>query len=57
MVNGISLYIGWLELREEIVAGAKRETEEETGMEIDISGLLGVYTLIKQKNEKQSPDN
>lgn len=44
--------VGWVELREDIIEGAKREAEEETGIKINITDLLGVYTLIKQKEEK-----
>lgn len=43
---------GWLELKENIVEGAKRETEEETGIKVKITDFLGVYTLIKQKRSK-----
>lgn len=43
---------GWLELRENILEGAKREAEEETGIEVEITDFLGVYTLIKQKEDK-----
>ncbi len=42
---------GWLGLRESIIEGAKRETEEETGLRIEITDFLGVYTLIKQKGD------
>jgi phosphatase NudJ len=38
---------GWLDLKEEVINGAKREAEEETGLEIKIIGFLGVYPLIK----------
>ncbi|HPD03486.1 MAG TPA: NUDIX domain-containing protein [bacterium] len=44
--------IGWLELREDIIDGAKRETEEETGLKVKITGFLGVYSLIKDKEGK-----
>ncbi|MBU4512704.1 NUDIX domain-containing protein [Patescibacteria group bacterium] len=40
---------GWLELKENIINGARREAEEETGLKIEIVSLLGVYTLIKKK--------
>jgi len=43
---------GWLELGEELATGAKREAEEETGLEVKIFGLNGIYTLIKQQPEK-----
>lgn len=43
---------GWLELCENILEGAKREAEEETGIEVEITDFLGVYTLIKQKKDK-----
>lgn len=44
--------IGWVELRENIIEGAKREAEEETGIKVEITDLLGIYTLIKQKGDK-----
>ena len=43
---------GWLEMEENLVDGAKREAEEEIGLEVEIKGLIGVYTLIKHKGEK-----
>ena len=38
---------GWLDLNEEIIPGAIRETKEETGLDINITGLLGVYSSSK----------
>ena len=35
---------GYLETSETLEAGAVRETREETGLEVVISGLLGVYS-------------
>lgn len=43
---------GWLELEESIINGAKREAEEETGIEVNIEKCIGIYTLIKHKNDK-----
>jgi len=43
---------GWLELEESLIDGAKREAEEETGLEVKIVNLIGIYTLIKHKGEK-----
>jgi len=43
---------GWLELGENIIKGVKRETKEETGFEINIVGFIGVYTLIKRRENK-----
>jgi len=43
---------GWLELGENIIKGAQRETKEETGLEINIVGFIGVYTLIKRRKSK-----
>ncbi len=40
---------GWLDLGEDIMTGAKREAEEETGLKIEITGLLGVYPILKKK--------
>jgi len=42
---------GWLEMEENIVSGAKRETEEETGLEVTIKKLAGIFPLIKYKND------
>jgi len=41
---------GWLDFGEKIVAGAKREAEEETGLKLKIIGFLGVYSIVKQEN-------
>ncbi len=43
---------GWLEMEEKIIEGAKREAEEETGLEIKIIDLIGIYALIKHKRNK-----
>ncbi len=40
---------GWLDLGEDIATGAKREAEEETGLQLKITGLLGVYPILKSK--------
>lgn len=41
---------GWVEIGESLEKAAKREAEEETGLEIKISSIHGIYTLVKQKN-------
>jgi len=41
---------GWLDLNENILAGAVRETKEETGLDIELTGLLGVYASAKKGN-------
>jgi len=38
---------GWMDLGENLVEGAKREAEEETGLKIKVIGLLGIYSIIK----------
>ena len=38
-----NLPLGHLDEGESILVGAKRESEEETGLKIDINGLVGVY--------------
>lgn len=38
---------GWLDVGEEIAAGAKREVEEETGREFRPTHLLGIYSLVR----------
>ncbi|MDX9893432.1 MAG: NUDIX domain-containing protein [Patescibacteria group bacterium] len=43
---------GWLDFGEKIIDGAKREAKEETGLEIKITGLLGIYSLIKHQDGK-----
>ncbi|NIO08759.1 MAG: NUDIX domain-containing protein [Deltaproteobacteria bacterium] len=60
---------GYLETSETLEAGAVRETREETGLDVKISGLLGVYsrpggrtvTVIfeattEHENWKESPE-
>lgn len=39
---------GWIDLYENIIDGAKREAEEETGLKVKIVGFLGAYSLIKR---------
>lgn len=43
---------GWIKLGEKLDYGAKRETEEETGLEVKITSMQGIYTLIKKKKNK-----
>ena len=38
---------GWLDKYEDPVRAAKREAEEETGLKIEITDFLGVYSLVK----------
>lgn len=38
---------GWLEKGENLIDGAKREVEEETGFKIKVIKLLGIYNLIE----------
>jgi phosphatase NudJ len=51
-VGAWNIPAGWLDLNEEIVDGAKREVREETGLEIEITGFLGVYASCKQGKDK-----
>ena len=41
---------GWLNLGEKIPTGALREAEEETGLELELTGFVGVYTIVKERN-------
>ena len=34
---------GWLDKGESVLDGAKRETKEETGFDVEINSLLGIY--------------
>jgi 8-oxo-dGTP pyrophosphatase MutT (NUDIX family) len=38
---------GWLDLNEDIISGAKREAWEETGLDLEITGFLGIYSSFK----------
>lgn len=38
---------GWLDKGEDPVAGAKREAQEETGLQIEITDFLGIYSVVK----------
>ncbi|MBI4135666.1 NUDIX domain-containing protein [Candidatus Uhrbacteria bacterium] len=40
---------GWLDKFEDPVAAAKREGEEETGLALQITDFLGVYSFVKDK--------
>jgi len=39
---------GWLENGENPIDGAKREVKEETGFDIKINGLLGIYIIASR---------
>ncbi|MCX6744378.1 MAG: NUDIX domain-containing protein [Candidatus Parcubacteria bacterium] len=43
---------GWLDLNEDLIEGAKRETKEESGLEIEITGFLGIYAGCKVRNNQ-----
>jgi len=43
---------GWLDLKENIIEGAKREAIEETGLDLEITGFLGVYSSFKILDNK-----
>jgi len=45
-----SLPLGQLEKRENILSGAKRESEEETGLKINVDGFVGIYQHEDDKN-------
>ncbi len=40
---------GWLDLNEDLIDGAKRETKEETGLDVEITGFLGIYASCKDQ--------
>ena len=46
---------GWLEKGEDIISGAKREVKEETGLDVEFKGLVGIFNLIK-RNHPQLKD-
>ncbi len=35
---------GWLDFKESVIEGAKREAKEETGLDIEITSFLGIYS-------------
>ena len=41
---------GWLDKYENPIEAAKREAEEETGLQVEITHFLGVYNFIKDKS-------
>ncbi len=43
---------GWLDLGETPAEGAKREVKEETGFDVKINGLLGVYIMPSLHDQK-----
>jgi len=40
---------GWLDMGEHVIDGALRETKEETGLELEMVGFLGIYNLMKPR--------
>ena len=40
---------GWLDKGENPIEAAKREAEEETGLQVEITHLLGIYNFIKDR--------
>lgn len=43
---------GWLEIGENPIEAAKREVEEETGLEFEPTHLLGIYSLVRKDLQK-----
>ncbi|MFH1630735.1 MAG: NUDIX domain-containing protein [Candidatus Aenigmatarchaeota archaeon] len=41
---------GWLDLNEDVITGAKREFKEETGFDIEIDGIVGIYLMPKKSH-------
>lgn len=47
---------GWVDLKEDILDAAKREGKEETGLDVELTGLLGIYSFTKiEKNIPRHP--
>lgn len=46
-----NLPLGHLEEGEDIITGTKRESEEETGLKLDINGFVGVYQSYNKDGE------
>ncbi len=42
-----NLPAGWLDVGENPIDGAKREAKEETGLDIEITDFLGIYSLVR----------
>lgn len=40
---------GWIDLGEDPIAAVKREVKEETGLEFEPTGLVGIYSLDKNR--------
>ena len=47
---------GWLDKGENLVDGARREVKEETGLDVQIKGLLGVFNLVKRNHPEAKTD-
>lgn len=43
---------GWVDLGEHIVDAVKRETREETGLEFTPTGLIRVYSYVRQSKQR-----
>ncbi len=43
---------GWVDLGEDILEAVKRETKEETGLNFTPTGLLGVYSYVRQSKQR-----
>ncbi len=43
---------GWIDLGEDPLEATKREVLEESGYEIELTALLGIYSLVRKDSEK-----
>ncbi len=43
---------GWIDRDETAIEGAKREVKEETGYDVELSSLLGIYVSTASSREK-----
>lgn len=39
---------GWLDVGEEPIAGAVREIKEETGYDVEVTGIIGLYSMVRE---------